>query len=150
MLMLCEIRIARVNALKKKKKKREKRAAVTDLNKYFLDKPQRQFWSRFGLRRPRKGYFDKENKMYEIKLKHVQCPHYGKTRPNGVPKQHLKVSQPPQEFPPFVDRDTSEGIPSRYDAGKSKPLKHPTKTKLKREEAVEKIEIYYFDHGNSA
>nr|XP_012230686.1 PREDICTED: uncharacterized protein LOC105677001 [Linepithema humile] len=88
--------------------------------------------------------------MYEIKLKHVQCPHYAKTRPNGVPKQHFNASQPPQEFPPFVDRDASEGIPSKYDADKSKPVKHPTKTKLKREEAAEKIEIYYFDHGNSA
>lgn len=89
--------------------------------------------------------------MYEIKLKHVQCPHYAKTHSNGVPKQHLNASQPPQEsLPPFADRDASKGIPSKNDAEKSKPVKHPTKTKLKREEVMEKIEIYYFDHGSSA
>ncbi|XP_072747427.1 uncharacterized protein [Anoplolepis gracilipes] len=114
------------------------------------DKPQsRQFWSRFSWKRPRNGY-GKENKMYEIKLKQVQCPHYAQVK--GVPKQHLDMSQPSHEFQPLAAYETLDGIPSKttkYDAGK-KPLKYPAKTKFKREELVEKIEIYYFDHGSSA
>ncbi|XP_011694786.1 PREDICTED: uncharacterized protein LOC105454113 [Wasmannia auropunctata] len=118
------------------------------------DKPQsRPFWSRFGWKRPRNG---KRDKMYEIKLKQVQCPHYAKLRDlSGAPKQqHLDALQLPYEFQPFVSREElSEGIPSKnakYEASKLKPPKYPTKTKLKREEVAEKIEIYYFDHGNSA
>jgi len=92
--------------------------------------------------------------MYEIKLKQVQCPHYAKLRLNGTPKQHLDTLQLPYEFQPFVSREElSEGIPSKnakYEVNKLKPPKYPTKTKLKREEIAEKIEIYYFDHGNSA
>ncbi|CAL1677555.1 unnamed protein product [Lasius platythorax] len=120
------------------------------------DKPQlRQFWSRFSWKRPRNGYFGKEDKMYEIKLKQVQCPHYAQVPLKGVPKQHLDASQPPHEFQPFTAYEMPDtgGIPSKstkYNAGKSKPLKYPAKTKLKREEVAEKIEIYYFDHGSSA
>lgn len=91
--------------------------------------------------------------MYEIKLKQVQCPHYAQVPLKGMPKQHLDASQPPHEFQPLAAYEMSNGIPSKsakYDAGKSKPLKYPTKTKLKREEVAEKIEIYYFDHGSSA
>lgn len=90
--------------------------------------------------------------MYEIKLKQVQCPHYAKQRLNDAPKQHLDALQP--EFQSFVSREElSEGIPSKNaknEIGKLKPPKYPMKTKLKREEIAEKIEIYYFDHGNSA
>lgn len=91
--------------------------------------------------------------MYEIKLKQVQCPHYAQVPLKGMPKQHLDASQPPHEFQPLAAYEMSNGIPSKsakYDAGKSKPLKYPAKTKLKREEVAEKIEIYYFDHGSSA
>ncbi|KYM97943.1 hypothetical protein ALC62_11289 [Cyphomyrmex costatus] len=113
------------------------------------DKPQsRPFWSRW--KRPRNG---KRDKMYEIKLKQVQCPHYAKMRVNGAPKQHIDALLPSHEFQPFISQELSEGIPSKnakYDTVKSKPPKYPTKTKLKREEIAEKIEIYYFDHGNSA
>lgn len=90
--------------------------------------------------------------MYEIKLKQVQCPHYAKQRVNGAPKQYLETLQP--SFQPVVCREElSEGIPSKnakHETGKSKLLKYPTKTKFKRQEIAEKIEIYYFDHGNSA
>lgn len=89
--------------------------------------------------------------MYEIKLKQVQCPHYAQVPLKSVSKQYLDTSQPPHEFQPFAAYEMSDGIPSKsikYD-GKSKPLKYPAKTKLKRELA-EKIEIYYFDHGSSA
>lgn len=90
--------------------------------------------------------------MYEIKLKQVQCPHYAKPRLNGALKQQLKALQPPYEFQPFASHEElSEGIPSKIaEPSKSKPPKYPTKTKLKREEVAEKIEIYYFDHGDSA
>ncbi|XP_036149406.1 uncharacterized protein LOC105834230 [Monomorium pharaonis] len=120
--------------------------------KFKEDKLQsRPFWSRFGWKRPRNG---RRDKMYEIKLKQVQCPHYAKPRPNSAPKQHLDVLQPPHEFQSFVSREElSEGIPSKnvkYETDKSKPPKYPTKAKLKREEIAEKIEIYYFDHGDSA
>lgn len=120
-----------------------------------LDKPQsRQFWSRFIWKRPRNGYPGKEKKIYEIKLKQVQCPHYAQVPLKGVPKQNLDASQPSYEFPhEFAAYDMSDGIPSKttkYDVGKSKPLKYPAKTKIKREEVAEKIEIYYFDHGSSA
>ncbi|EGI65738.1 hypothetical protein G5I_05839 [Acromyrmex echinatior] len=116
------------------------------------DKPQsRPIWSRLGWKRPRNG---KKDKMYEIKLKQVQCSHYAKMRANGAPKQHIDVLQPSHEFQPFIShKELSEGIPSKnakIDTVKSKPPKYPTKTKLKREEIAEKIEIYYFDHGNSA
>lgn len=109
---------------------------------HFSDKPQsRPFWSRW--KRPKNG---KTDKMYEIKLKQVQCPHYAK-RLNGAPK-HLEALQPPSQ--PVVSHEESEGIPSKNanEVGKSKLPKYPTK--LKREEIAEKIEIYYFDHGNSA
>lgn len=89
--------------------------------------------------------------MYEIKLKQVQCPHYAKARLNGAPKQQLVMSQPPYELQPV--EELAAGIPSKdakYETSKSKPPKYPTKTKFKREEIAEKIEIYYFDHGNSA
>lgn len=92
--------------------------------------------------------------MYEIKLKQVQCPRYAQVPLKGVPKQHPDASQPPHEFQPLAAYEMSDtGIPSKsakYDAGKPKPLKYPARTKLKREEVVEKIEIYYFDHGSSA
>ncbi|KAL6426115.1 hypothetical protein ACFW04_008998 [Cataglyphis niger] len=117
------------------------------------DKPQpRQFWSRFTWKRPRNGYLGKEKKIYEIKLKQVQCPHYAQVPLKGVPKQHLDAPQLPYEFP-LAAYEISDGIPSKstkYDVGKSKPLKYPAKTKIKREEVAEKIEIYYFDHGSSA
>ncbi|KYN42634.1 hypothetical protein ALC56_02969 [Trachymyrmex septentrionalis] len=110
------------------------------------DKPQsRPFWNRW--KRSRNG---KKDKMYEIKLKQVQCPHYAK-RVNGAPKQHI-VLQPPHEFQPCIShKELSDGISSKN--AKHEPVKPkppPTKTKLKREEIAEKIEIYYFDHGNSA
>lgn len=92
--------------------------------------------------------------MYEIKLKQVQCPHYAKVRLNGAPKQHLDALQQPYKFQPSVSHEElSEGIPSKnakYETDKSKPPKYPTKTKFKKQEITEKIEIYYFDHGNSA
>ncbi|KAG5326293.1 RL10A protein, partial [Pseudoatta argentina] len=116
------------------------------------DKPQlRLIWSRLGWKKQRNG---KKDKMYEIKLKQVQCSHYAKMRANDVPIQHIDVLQPPHEFQPFIShKELSEGIPSKNaknDTVKSKPPKYPTKTKLKREEIAEKIEIYYFDHGSSA
>ncbi|XP_039313026.1 uncharacterized protein LOC105207808 [Solenopsis invicta] len=132
----------------------ETTSKVVTVELHFSEKPQsRPFWSRFGWKRPRNG---RRDKMYEIKLKQVQCPHYAKPRPNGPPKQHLDaVLQPPYKFQPFVSREElSEGIPSKdvkYETDKSKPPKYPTKAKLKREENLaEKIEIYYFDHGSSA
>ncbi|RLU18994.1 hypothetical protein DMN91_009352 [Ooceraea biroi] len=119
-------------------------------------KPQSgQFWSRFSRKRPRNGYFGKD-KMYEIKLKQVQCPHYAKTRPNGARRQRLLgASHSACEFQSVLcpEVGVSEAIPgtdARHDPGKSKPPKQPAKTKPKREEDTEKIEIYYFDHGNSA
>lgn len=86
--------------------------------------------------------------MYEIKLKQVQCPHYAKMRLNGVPEQLDALLQPSVSH-----EELSEGIPcknAKYETDKLKPLKCPTKTKFKKQEITEKIEIYYFDHGNSA
>ncbi|XP_032668473.1 uncharacterized protein LOC116842837 [Odontomachus brunneus] len=112
----------------------------------------RPFWSRFRWKRPRNVYCGKENRMYEIKLKQIQCSHYAEMRANGARKQRADAARELQQ--PFVCCDISDGIPSKNDKshdlpGKSKLPKHQTRTKLKREEAVEKIEIYYFDHGNS-
>ncbi|XP_029172114.1 uncharacterized protein LOC114941328 [Nylanderia fulva] len=115
----------------------------------------RPFWGRFNWKRQRNGYFSND-KMYEIKLKQIQCPHYAQVPLKGMPKQHLETTQPPHEpFQPFAAYEMSDigGIPSKstkYNAGKLKPLKYPAKTKLKKEEVTEKIEIYYFDHGSSA
>ncbi|XP_012061384.1 PREDICTED: uncharacterized protein LOC105624637 [Atta cephalotes] len=114
------------------------------------DKPQsRPFWSRLGWKRPRNG---KKDKIYEIKLKQIQCPHYAKICVNDASKQRIDVLQSPHEFQSFIShKELSEGIPSKNakDIVKPKP-KYPMKTKFKREEIAEKIEIYYFDHGNSA
>jgi len=90
--------------------------------------------------------------MYEIKLKQIQCPHYAKICVNDTSKQRIDVLQSPHEFQPFIShKELSEGIPNKNakDIVKPKP-KYPMKTKFKREEIAEKIEIYYFDHGNSA
>ncbi|XP_043259641.1 uncharacterized protein LOC122401519 [Colletes gigas] len=49
--------------------------------------------------------------------------------------------------------EISEGIPNKKrnaTVGTSKPIKLEDKQKYKETEAMEKIEIYYFDHGNSA
>ncbi|KAL6258851.1 hypothetical protein P5V15_010797 [Pogonomyrmex californicus] len=124
--------------------------------KFKEDKPQsRPFWSRFTRKRPRNGV-GKTDKMYEIKLKQVQCPHYAKMRVNGA-REHLDTVQPPDEFQSFVFRDgLPEGISNicqnaKCEADKSKLPKYPTKTtKPKKKEVAEKIEIYYFDHGSSA
>ncbi|XP_070512619.1 uncharacterized protein [Cardiocondyla obscurior] len=113
----------------------------------FLDKLQRRpFWSRWKRQGNGKG-----DKMYEINLKQVQCPHYAKPRVNSAHKQHRSSLQPPHEFQSYIPcKDVSEGIPSKKNEfGKSKSPKNPTKTKLKGEEIAEKIEIYYFDHGSS-
>lgn len=94
--------------------------------------------------------------MYEIKLKQVQCPHYAKTRLNGAREQRLLgAPQSVCEFQPVLcpNVDASKGIPSRdakYDPDKARPPKQAAKMKPRREKDVEKIEIYYFDHGSSA
>jgi len=85
--------------------------------------------------------------MYEIKLQQVQCPR-AKPHPN-TPRKHLLKTKSVCEP---IDRkvDISEGIPNKdvKDPCKSKPPK--LVKKCEREENAEKIEIYYFDHGNSA
>ncbi|EFN89817.1 uncharacterized protein LOC105181454 [Harpegnathos saltator] len=117
------------------------------------EQPQsRPFWSRFKWKQPKNVYCGKENKMYEIKLKQTQCSHYAKVRASSACKQQ---PDPTREFQSFVCCDISDGIPSKNDKSydlldKSKLPKHQMKTRPKKEEAVEKIEIYYFDHGNSA
>lgn len=87
--------------------------------------------------------------MYEIKLKHSQCPRYAKIA-NEAHKQHDAF----RKFQPFLNNEISGHVPSKnrkpHDSpGKSKQLKYQAKTKPKKDEAAEKIEIYYFDHGNS-
>ncbi|KAK2588771.1 hypothetical protein KPH14_001651 [Odynerus spinipes] len=100
--------------------------------KYTKDRPQfhRSFWSRLGCKWPSKAYSNERDKTYEVKLK--QNTRYDK---------------------PFVCCEISEGIPNKMknSAVKTKPPKYQeAKPKGKRENLAERIDIYYFDHGNSA
>jgi hypothetical protein len=115
----------------------------------FSGKPRCKFWNRlkWKKRAAKSCHFGKD-KMYEIKLKQVQCPMHTKSCPI-TPRKHILETRPVCE-PIDRDIDISEGIPNKdaRDPCKSK-LPKPVR-KCKREEDAEKIEIYYFDHGNSA
>lgn len=93
--------------------------------------------------------------MYEVKLQQTQCPYYAKARLNGT-RKHRDVVQPDSalhEHQSFVCCQISEGIPSKsqkYETDKWKPPKYHSRMKPKKEEVMEKIDIYYFDHGNSS
>ncbi|XP_076231925.1 uncharacterized protein LOC143177696 [Calliopsis andreniformis] len=92
----------------------------------------RPFWCRFKWKWPKKGYLERKDKTYEVKLKQRQCPHYSE---------------------PFMCCEISEGIPNkrkRDDQKMAKLLRDEEKQKHKEREAAERIDIYYFDHGNSA
>ncbi|XP_076387624.1 uncharacterized protein LOC100876945 [Megachile rotundata] len=67
--------------------------------------------------------------MYEVNLKPTKCPHYAE---------------------PFMYCEMSEGIPNKRKPICSKVTKSKVKEADKEEKVTEKIEIYYFDHGNSA
>ncbi|KAK9305186.1 hypothetical protein QLX08_003704 [Tetragonisca angustula] len=64
---------------------------------------------------------ERKDKTYEVKLTPKKCPHYAE---------------------PFMCCEISEGIPSKK--------KTPPKPEERKVEVTEKIDIYYFDHGNSA
>ncbi|XP_078044093.1 LOW QUALITY PROTEIN: uncharacterized protein LOC144473770 [Augochlora pura] len=89
-------------------------------------------WCPFPWKWSNKGYPRRQDKTYKVKLKQQKCPHYAE---------------------PFMCCEISEGIPNKRSI---KPLKTVTaskveeKAKIENLRPMEKIEIYYFDHGNSA
>ncbi|CAK9809630.1 hypothetical protein ANTQUA_LOCUS6102 [Anthophora quadrimaculata] len=89
----------------------------------------RQFWCPFKWKWPKKEYLERRNKAYEVKLKPKTCPHYAE---------------------PFMCCEISEGIPNKKKRVLSSCQGKTTKTEEKKFEVAERIDIYYFDHGNSA
>ncbi|OAD57474.1 hypothetical protein WN48_02016 [Eufriesea mexicana] len=88
----------------------------------------RQFWCPFKWKWPKKGYLERKDKTYEVKLTPKTCPHYAE---------------------PFMCCEISEGIPNKKKCNTPDPVKI-LKSEEKKVEITEKIDIYYFDHGNSA
>nr|XP_033322826.1 uncharacterized protein LOC117218501 [Megalopta genalis] len=89
-------------------------------------------WCPFPWKWPNKGYPCRQDKTYKVKLKQQKCPHYAE---------------------PFVCCEISEGIPNKRSAKAIKTVtasKAEEKAKIEDPRPMEKIEIYYFDHGNSA
>ncbi|XP_051172406.1 uncharacterized protein LOC127288794 [Leptopilina boulardi] len=82
---------------------------------------------RVNLKWPKSRYFRKKNKTYEVKLKKKRCQHYPK---------------------PYMFCELSEGIPQK----KSQEVENSSENKIHQtvQKPTEKIDIYYFDHGNSA
>lgn len=46
--------------------------------------------------------------------------------------------------------EISEGIPNKKKHDAPESVNTPPKTEKKKVEVTEKVDIYYFDHGNSA
>ncbi|XP_076748706.1 uncharacterized protein LOC143422145 isoform X2 [Xylocopa sonorina] len=86
-------------------------------------------WCPFKWKWPRRGYAGRKDKTYEVKLKPQKCPHYAE---------------------PFMCCEISEGIPNKKKRERLKSPARTCNTDEKRKETAEKIDIYYFDHGNSA
>ncbi|XP_023247959.1 uncharacterized protein LOC106647079 [Copidosoma floridanum] len=83
-------------------------------------------WQHFNWKWPRQSYANKKEKTYETKSKNKRFPQINK----------------------FTCRNTLEGIPRKTNLESKNIRENP---KLNKEhEVAEKIEIYYFDHGNSA
>ncbi|XP_058804504.1 uncharacterized protein LOC131671797 [Phymastichus coffea] len=88
-------------------------------------------WQRFNWKWPRQSYASKKDKSYEVKSKNKK--HFRNDKPFGCCEKL--------------------GIPGNKAYELKDIIKNPIKQKLylKHEaELPEKIEIYYFDHGNSA
>ncbi|XP_076303199.1 uncharacterized protein LOC143221677 [Lasioglossum baleicum] len=80
----------------------------------------------------KKDHTNRKDKTYKVRLTQQKCPHYAE---------------------PFMCCEISEGIPNKRCTKTPKPITPPKPEETPKPEEpspMEKIEIYYFDHGNSA
>ncbi|XP_033218101.1 uncharacterized protein LOC117173568 [Belonocnema kinseyi] len=84
-------------------------------------------WNRASWKWPRSGYLKKKDKTYEVKLNKKRCQHSPK---------------------PYVLYEISKGKPRKKEELTNQ--NQEVCLELGKGEPAERIDIYYFDHGNSA